>query len=222
MKEINHKEQMLKDIREALMERNDISESDCPLSDGSAFVVADSNDLSVTFAKNFTEAGGTMYYCYNEADIAARIAFIQKTSGNATIACASDNLFSFLGHLNVNSLQAPTPAPNSPQSTESSPQTQTPQPSFGAILCEALLAWNGSIVISSNQGIGVSTPALYETTIVLAFTSQVVVDWETAHERIRDLYDHYPECMIVTNPSAQGYRKGQQKLYLILIEDEAN
>ena len=63
-------------------------------------------------------------------------------------------------------------------------------------------------------------PALAETTVVLAFTSQVVADWESANERLKNLYPQFPECLMVTNPGSYAYRKGQQKMYLILIEDE--
>ena len=57
---------------------------------------------------------------------------------------------------------------------------------------------------------------------MLAFTSQVVADWEAANERLKQLYPEYPEQMIVTNPAGYSYRKGLQNLYLILIEDETN
>ena len=207
MKDNRLKEQVMKDVREALMERNIIGEGDNHIPDGKTFLAADGNDLSVTFAKNFTAAGGIMYYCYNEQDIMARIKEIQKSNNDEPIACASDNLNTFLGHLDIKN--------------KCSCNINERHP-FGAILCEALLAWNGSVVLSSNQGIGTSIASLFSTTIVLAFTSQVVPDWEIAHERIKNLYDRFPDNIVITNPSAQSYRKGQQKIYLILIEDETN
>lgn len=207
MKDNQNKEQVLKNVREALMEKNNISSCDIPTPDGHTFTAAVGNDLSVTFAKNFTAAGGTMFYCYNETDIAVRIKEIQKSENGEILSCASENLHSFLGHLGVDNIN-----------TCNIDEKQH----VGAILCESLLAWNGSIVISSNQGIGITVPSLFDTTIILAFTSQVVADWTMAHERIRNLYEQLPDNIVVTNPSAQAYRKGQQKIYLILIEDETN
>ena len=207
MKDNRLKEQVLKDIREALINREDIA--DCEISNavGGTFINAGDDDLSVLFAEKFTKAGGTLYYCYNEKDIGERIKEIQSRHDNITIGCASENLTSFLGHLNVDNRCTCEPTKRYP---------------LIATLCEALIAWQGSIVITSNLGLGNTIPALSETTVVLAFTSQVVTDWEAANERLKQLYPEYPEQMIVANPAGYAYSKGMQKIYLILIEDETN
>ena len=208
MKDNRLKEQVLKDIREALINRADTSDCEMSTAVGSSFINAGDDDLSVVFAENFTKAGGTLYYCYNEGDIGERIKEICKRHGeDVVIGCASENLTGFLGHLNVDNRCTCEPTKRYP---------------LIATLCEALIAWQGSIVITSNLGLGNTIPALSETTVVLAFTSQVVTDWEAANERLKQLYPEYPEQMIVTNPAGYAYRKGLQKLYLILIEDETN
>lgn len=205
MKDNRQKEQILKQIREALIDHNEVVDCETASAVGRSFINAEDDDLSVVFAQSFTHAGGTLFYCYNEGDIRKRIMEIQERHGNAILGCASENLYSFLGHLNIDNRELCAPDKLFP---------------LGAVLCEALLAWNGSIVISSNLGLGSTLPALPETTVVLAFTSQVVTDWEMANERIRQLYPDYPETIIVTNPTSPAYRKGTQKVYLILIEDE--
>ncbi len=205
MKDNRLKEQVLKDIREAMIDKNVIADCDVPSTPGSTFLHAGDDDLSVVFAKKFTSAGGKLHYCYNEADIRKRIIEIQQQYNNVAIGCASENLTTFLGHLNVENCCTCDLSHRYP---------------LGAILCEALIAWQGSIVISSNLGLGITVPALPEATIVLAFTSQVVTDWEIANQRIKQLYPEYPEQVIITNPASYAYRKGMQKIYLILIEDE--
>lgn len=205
MKDNKYKEKVFKDIREALIDK-----SDADTSANHAAVTSDNTggeDLSVLFAERFTQAGGTLYYCGDESEIRTRIAEIQQHHGNVTIGCASDNLTGFINHLNIGNCCTCEPSKIYP---------------LGAILCEALIAWQGSVVISSNLGLGTTTPALFENTIVLAFTSQVVSDWEAANERLKQLYPNYPAQIMVTHPASLAYRKKQQRLFLILIEDEAN
>lgn len=205
MKDNRQKEQMFRTLREALRERNYIPDCD-PVPAGSIFVKDDEDDLSVLFAQNFTRAGGVLHYCSNENDISNRIKEIQHSLGDCVIGCASDNLNGFLEHLNI-------------ENRATSEMTQNHK--LGATLCEALIAWQGSIVISSNLGLGTNIPTLPENTIVIAFTSQVVADWMAANERLKQLYKDYPDQIMIAHPASYAYRKGQQKLYLILIEDEA-
>ena len=205
MKDNLVKEKVMKDIRDAVRNKNVTADCEVSAADGNTFIDPEGEDLSVLFAQNFTQRGGTMYYCHNEQDIAARLREIQQRHGDVTIGCASENLTGFLGHLDIDNCCTCDLSMHYP---------------LGATLCEALLAWQGSIVISSNQGLGTTVPALSEATVVLAFTSQAVPDWEVANERIRLLYPTFPEQLLVTNPGSYAYRKGQQKIYLILIEDE--
>ena len=205
MKDNRLKEEVFKDIREALINKNVIADDSAPAVSGTAFIDAEGLDLSVVFAQNFTRAGGTLYYCYNEKDIHDRIIEIQHHHGDVTIGCASENLTRFMGHLNVANCVTCCMDQCYP---------------LGATLCEALIAWQGSVVISSYLGLGRTMPALSETTIVLAFTSQVVADWEVANQRLRELYPDYPDMLDIVHPASYAFRKGQQKIYLILIEDE--
>lgn len=205
MKDNRLKEQVLKEIREALINKNPIDNRELTVTVGNTFIDAGNEDLSVLFAQNFTQRGGTMYYCYNENDIRNRILDIQRRHGEVTIGCGSDNLTSFIGHLGIENRCTCDPDHRYP---------------LGATLCEALTAWQGGVIISSNQGLGSTMPGLSEATIVLAFTSQVVPDWEAANERLKDLYPSFPDNLMLTNPASYAFRKGLQKMYLILIEDE--
>ncbi len=206
MKDNRLKEQVLKNIRESLMERDKHQqECDNAVSGDNTFVAADVDDTSVLFATNFTRRGGTLYYCHNEADISLRIKEIQHQHNNISICCGSENLVNFLESLGIS------------DTCLSDPDKRFP---LGATLCEALVAWQGGIVISSKQVLGTTMPALTDSTIVLAFTSQVVADFEAAYERMKLLYNEMPDQLMVTNPSSYAYRKGTQKLFLILIEDE--
>lgn len=198
-------DRVLKEIREALIDRTEVADCEaCPCDNGAG---ESAEDLSVAFAQNFTKAGGTMYYCLNEKDILKRMEEIRQRNGDVIVGCASENLSSFLCHIGMDKCCLCDPSKVYP---------------LGATLCEALIAWNGAIVITSNLGLGKTINALPDTTVVLAFTSQVVKDWEGANDKLKTLYAEYPGQVMVTSPSSYAFRKGMQKLYLILIEDETN
>ena len=131
MKDNRTKELVMKNIREALIDKNEVADCEAQPAPGTTFVQDDHDDLSVLFAKNFTRAGGTLFYCYNEADIGKRILEIQHQHSDTPIACLSENLTNFISHLGVNNCHTTSP---------------TNQSNLGASLCEALLAWQGSIV----------------------------------------------------------------------------
>lgn len=202
MKDNRLKEQVMKDIREALMDKNIIADSETHITEDNPY---NNEDLSVLFAQNFTRRGGVMYYCYNEGDIKIRIEDIQRKHGNVIIGNAAENLTGFLGHLGIDNC--------------ATCEANTRYP-LGATLCETLIAEQGSILISSNQGLGLTMPTLTDALIVLAFTSQVVANWEAATERLRNFYTEFPEQIMVTNPGSLAQRKNGFKIYLILIEDE--
>ena len=182
-------DRVLKNVREALIDRNDVADCDIAAAEADGTTP---EDLSVAFAQSFTQSGGTMYYCLNEQDIRQRLEEIQRHHDDIVLGCASENLTSFLGHIGMQNCCTCDPTKLYP---------------LGATLCEALIAWNGGIVISSNLGLGNKIPALPET---------------AANERLKDLYKEYPEQIIVTSPNSYAYRRGMQKLYLLLIEDETN
>lgn len=205
MRDTRNKEQIFKNLRNALMDKNDVEDVDLStlVGDNQA---ATENDISVRFAEQYVARRGRMNYCYNEEDIRKEIETLRQLHQADTIGCASENLTGFLTHVGVT---------NSETSSCDKPNR------FVATLCEALTADNGSIIITSNQGLGTNMPSMAEITVVLAFTSQVVDNWRQAMERMQELYGTIPEQMLVTSPASGVYRQGRQHLYLILIEDEA-
>jgi len=205
MKETQLKGIVLKEIREALMEKNDPVHSAVCINEGATFINADSGDLPVVYAKSFIQAGGMLHYCLDEAAISKALRDIQHQNGDCAIGCASENLTTFMGHLGI---------------PDCSTCTLDASHQLGASLCEALLAWQGSIVITSNLGLGKTILSLPKTTIIIAFTSQVVTDWEMANKRLKQLYGDYPATVLIANPNSYACRRGLQKLHLILIEDE--
>lgn len=205
MRDTRNKELIFKNLRNALMDKNDVDDVDLStlVNDGKAMT---EEDISVRFAEQYVARHGRMNYCYNEEDIRKEIEKIRLQHQADTIGCASENLTGFLSHLGV---------------TDCVTSSCDKQYRFAATLCEVLTANNGGIIITSNQGLGTSLPALADITVVLAFTSQVVENWRHALERMEEYYESVPEQMLVTSPASLVYRQGRQYLYLILIEDES-
>lgn len=203
MKDNRIRENLLQDIREALIERT-------PKPSYTRKVYSQQSpedhekDLSVAFTKKFVNNGGLMSYCLSQNEIFDSITSLQKKNGNETLGCSCAALTDFLNHIGIN---------NNALCERSIPY------SVGITLCETLIADQGNIVISSNQGLGTNMATLPPVTIILAFTSQIVENWEKAIERIKSQYTVLPDNMIVSNPGSYSFRNGIQKMHLVLIDD---
>lgn len=201
MKEQTIKEAIIKEIRQALLEKNDIENISAPteLNVASQPTAADA-DLAIAFVKQFSQQGGTLYYCTTEEEIGEQLRHIQQQHNNAVIGCCNNNLSGFIQHLNIDNVCT---------------ATAEKQYSLGALLCESLMAEDGGIIISDKQGFGTSMPTLPPVTILIAFTSQTVNGWETAMARLKETYKAIPNQVLVLQPGQTDI-----KLYLILVDDE--
>ena len=199
MKDNNNKEKIVKTIREALMEKKTIEQP--PVAD-EANTMADV-DLTVAFAKQYTRRGGTMYYCSNEEEIVSQLQQIQSKTGDAVWGCCSENLTTFITHLGLKN------ACTANGDTDYQ---------VGAMLCDGLIASDGGIVLTSKQGLGESFRSLAKTTIVVAFTSQVVADNDAAMVRLKEMYKVFPTEIAVLEPRRASER--ETDLHLVLVDDE--
>ncbi len=158
------------------------------------------NDLAVAFAKAFTESQGTLFYVTTEEAIKARLLELRREMNNAAMACCNNNLKQFLVQLGF------------ADSFTAQPQQHYP---LGVFVCDALEAWNGSVVVSDCLGLGSNMWQLPSTCVVIAFTSQLCADWR---EVLQHLQAAYPDALpneIVT------FRVGDcKKAYLLLVEDQ--
>lgn len=163
-----------------------------------------SDDIAVIFAQRYTKRGGTMYYCANEQEIAFQLQQLCQHLGDMTLYCCNENLSNYLTHLGL---------------TNAVPAQANQRQSIGVLLSDGLMADTGEIVLTSQQGIGTTFLTLPPVCIVMAFTSQVVKDWQQANNRLIEMYKHYPDNVYVLSPrKAQDQR--EIDVQLILIEDE--
>ena len=164
-----------------------------------------STDPIIDFANRFVEQGGTMYYCSDQTQIGQRFHEIVNRYGvDFPVACCNENLTSFLQNIGV------------PQAVVSTPNMQY---AIGALLCEALTSDNGSVIISDKQGFGVTMPYLPQVTILVAFTSQVLPNWDAAVNRLKEFYKTFPNQTWRLRPDEQTRKLTH--IYLVLIDDES-
>ena len=159
-------------------------------------------DLAVLFTQTYHKHGAAISYCINEEQIAERLIALRASADNPLMGCSNKNVVSFLQSLGIADAEVAQPGQ---------------QYRMGVMLCESLLADNGSVVLSDRLGFGTAFPRLPQTTILVAFTSQVVADWEEAVARLKASDKEMPRNLTKITPSSADR---QHDLHLILIEDQ--
>jgi len=179
------KEKLLKKIRKALLEKRDN-----PYPNLEDLPMYEPNDelLEVLFAEQFTNIAGQFVFCEDE------VQFIE-------------NLLTLAEERKWHKIYCWEPALQQILSTYEYPFFETDkdfeQAQVGFTLCEALIARNGSILISNANMAGRRLSIYPPVHIVLAYTSQLVTDLKDGFKLIKTKYGHQLPSMIttITGPS---------------------
>lgn len=183
-----------------------------PTSSSGKFAPVEKEPFDLAFVKRFTDSGGKFLYCEEAAEMHSFLKHISAESGLHEIFCRDENCQSILKKLKL------------PFSTKNSADTDaflTP--------CEYLISYNGSIMLTQNQTIGIKYSELPEVFVVLASTSQIVENLRTGLTGIRNKYPGNLPGQITSlkgpkdndiqqQPSATSTCK--KDVYLILLEDQ--
>lgn len=199
MRHVTSQEDIVKHLHDSLREKRELDAPSTEESGQSLFAVSDA-DPAMAFAKAYTEAGGVMFYTTTEEELKARLVEVRRDMNNAAIACCDDNLTQFMRHLGF---------------ADSFTSQAGQRHPLGALVCDALETWNGSVVISNKLGLGSNMQQLPATCIFIAFTSQLMDDWQAV---LRHLEETYPAAFpdeVVTLTA-----KDCDKPRLILVEDQ--
>ena len=210
MKETTSKEKMLKKIRKALLEKRDNPYPN--LEDTPVYKESDEY-LEVMFAEQFTAIAGQFIYCADE------IQFIE-------------NLLQLAEEKTLRKIYCWEPALQTLLSTYEYPfystDTDFMQADVGITLCEALVARNGSILVTNGSAAGRRLSIYPNIHIVLAYTSQLVLDLKDGFALLKEKYgDHMPSMVSnVTGPSRTADIEktlvigahGPKELYVFLID----
>ncbi len=202
---------MLKKIRQALLQKRDNPHPDF---EDSALYKDEEESLDVTFARELTDIGGKFIYCDGEISVI-------------------ENLIGLVEELGVTKIYAWEPSVNVLLKHYGFPYLATDrdfeQAEVGITACEALIARNGSVMISNANEGGRRLSIYPPVHIVLAKASQLVMDIRHAITQLKDRYPTYLPSMVttITGPSrtADIEKKlvlgahGPKELYVFLIED---
>lgn len=179
------KEKLLKKIRKALLEKRD---NPYPNLEDTPHYPQPDEMPEVLFAEEFTAVSGQFVFCEDE------IQFIEI-------------LLNLAAQHNWHKIYCWEPALQEILSRYDYPYFETDkdfeQAEVGFTLCEALIARNGSILLS-NAGMAGRRLSIYPPVhIVLAYTSQLVVDIKDGFKLIKNKYGDQLPSMIstVTGPS---------------------
>jgi L-lactate dehydrogenase complex protein LldG len=179
------KEKLLKKIRKALLEKRD---NPYPNLEDQPLYPPEEEILEVAFAEQFTAVQGQFAYCEDEIQFIETLLNLAEERKWHKIYCWEPALQDILARYDY-------------------PFFETDKDFEGAqvgfTLCEALIARNGSILLSNSNMAGRRLSIYPPVHIVLAYTSQLVGDLKDAFKLVKGRYGQRLPSMLttVTGPS---------------------
>ncbi len=186
MKESTSKEKVLKEIRNALIDKQDITTKNVDFV--TPVYAAQKEVPEVEFATNLVAAGGAFLYCANEQEAIENIIDLINKQQLKNIICNSKPICESLANNDIKTL---------------SYDKDFLEVNTGITSCEFLISRTGSIMVSSALESGRRMYVFPETHIVIARASQVVPEIKDALSGMRK---RYPEGLpsqisLITGPS---------------------
>lgn len=182
---ITPKERLLKKIRKALLEKRD---NPYPNLEEMPMYPPAEDMPEVMFAEQFTGAAGQFVFCEDEVQFIENLLTLAEERNWHKIYCWEPALQAILERYEY-------PYYETDKNFE--------QAEVGFTLCEALIARNGSILISNAEAAGRRLSIYPPIHIVLAYTSQLVVDLKDGFNIVKQKYEGQIPSMlsVVTGPS---------------------
>jgi L-lactate dehydrogenase complex protein LldG len=179
------KEKLLKKIRKALLEKRD---NPYPNLEELPMYPPDDEILEVTFAEQFTAVSGQFVFCEDEIQFIESLLTLAEERKWTKIYCWEPELQQILTQYEYPFYET---------------DRDFDQAQVGFTLCEALVARNGSIMLSNANMAGRRLSIYPPVHIVLAYTSQLVPDLKDAFKLIKQKYGAQIPSMIttITGPS---------------------
>jgi L-lactate dehydrogenase complex protein LldG len=204
------KEKLLKKIRQALLEKRD---NPYPNLENLPMYPPAPQDLDVMFAEDFTAVQGQFAFCEDEVQFIETLLELAEKRNWRKIYCWEPGLQEILNRYEYPFFET---------------DKDFTQAEVGLTLCDALVARNGSIMVSSAQSAGRRLNIYPEVHIVLAYTSQLVPDLKDGFALIKQKYNGNIPSMIsnITGPSRTADIEkmlvlgahGPKELFVFLLE----
>jgi L-lactate dehydrogenase complex protein LldG len=179
---------------------------------GGELYPASTEDLTVTFAQEFTRLLGRFAYCEDDADLAHQLGQLTREKQWKEVFCVEPEIRKLL----------------SPDNGLSFSTLPLEQADLSITSCEALVARTGSMVLSARTG-GRTTSVYAPVHVCIARTSQLVFDVKDALQLMKSKYpDGLPsQVSFATGPSRTADIEktlvvgvhGPKEVYCFLLED---
>ena len=211
MKETTSKEKMLKKIRKALLEKRD---NPYPNLEDTPLYEEYNDHLDVLFAGQLSAVSGNFVFCEDEIQLIENLLDLAEKNNWRRIYAWETGLQSLL-----NKYEFPF------YSTD----TEFLNADVGITYCEALVARNGSVLVSNGTAAGRRLSIYPHIHVVIAYTSQLVLDLKDGFKLLKEKYPENMPSMVsnITGPSRTADIEktlvlgahGPKELYVFLLEN---
>jgi L-lactate dehydrogenase complex protein LldG len=208
---ISSKELMLKKIRKALLEKRD---NPYPNLEETPLYKPNDEMLEVLFAEELTAVSGNFIYCENGIEFIENILELADKFNWRKIYCWEPELQQVLSEYEFPFYQT---------------DKDFEMAEVGITTCEALIARNGSVMVSNHNAAGRRLSIYPHHHIVIARTGQLVLDLKDAFQLLKTKYGTQLPSMIstITGPSRTADIEktlvlgahGPKELFVFLIDD---
>jgi len=205
------KEQILKKIRKALLEKR---ENPYPNLEESQLYQSNDELPEVLFAEQLTAVSGNFIYCENGIDFIENILDLADKFNWRKIYCWEPELQELLKQYEFPFYQT---------------DKDFEMAEVGITLCEALIARNGSVLVSNQNAAGRRLSIYPHHHIVIARMGQMVLDLKDAFQLLKNKYGTQIPSMIstITGPSRTADIEktlvlgahGPKELFVFLVDD---
>lgn len=202
---------MLKKIRKALLEKRD---NPYPNLEDTPLYPKNEEMLEIMFAEELTAVSGNFIYCEDGMEFIENILQLAEKFNWRKIYCWEPDLQRLLSEYEFPFYQT---------------DKDFEMAEVGITSCEALIARNGSIMVSNDNASGRRLSIFPHHHIVIARMGQLVLDLKDAFKIIKDKYgDHLPSMIsTITGPSRTADIEktlvlgahGPKELFVFLIDD---
>jgi len=208
---ITSKELMLKKIRKALLEKRD---NPYPHLEDTALYKSNDEILEVQFAEQLSAMSGNFIFCENGIDFIENILELADKFNWRKIYCWEPELQALLEHYEF-------PFYKTDKDFEMA--------EVGITLCEALIARNGSVMVSNHGAAGRRLSIYPHHHLVIARTGQLVPDLKEAFALLKSKYGAQLPSMVstITGPSRTADIEktlvlgahGPKEIFVFLVDD---
>ncbi len=207
------KEKFLKKIRKALLEKRD---NPYPNLEELPLYPPSTELLEVVFAEEFTKISGQFIYCEDEIQFIEHMLLLAEEKKWRKIYCWEPELQELL-----NQYEYPYYATDKDFELAE----------VGLTLCEALIARNGTILVTNANAAGRRLSIFPHCHVVIAYTSQLVMDLKDGFKIVKNKYGNQLPSMIstITGPSRTADIEktlvlgahGPKELFVFLLDDSS-